>query len=184
MGPRFFIALLSAFVVTAVLLGGAGYAVTRVAVPVPHDIFRAPAFEFALAPGWWCELDGNEYICSPPGKPPHPAMVVMAMKERNKDDNLAVYETYLRQPQQAGNRDKPSDRKSVLKSLKREIIGRREWVTALHSGSEIEGYDTYYLATATSYAGIVVTMSVHKDYTQDYVRQLNEMMKTLNVYQR
>jgi len=26
-------------------------------VPAMRDVFRTAAFEFDLAPGWWCELD-------------------------------------------------------------------------------------------------------------------------------
>jgi hypothetical protein len=64
MGTRFLTTLLIAFLVTAVVLGGAGYTVTRIAVPTPRDVFRALAFEFDLAPGWWCELDETEYVCN------------------------------------------------------------------------------------------------------------------------
>ena len=80
-GARFLIALLTAFSATVVVLGGAGYAVSRVAVSPMPDVFRTAAFELELAPGWWCELDGSEYVCSPPGKPPHAAIAVIAMKE-------------------------------------------------------------------------------------------------------
>src|SRR4051812_23549286 len=80
---RFLIAFLTSFVATVAVLAGAGYLVTRVAVPPPRELFRTGAFEFELAPGWWCELDGTEYVCTPPGKPPHLAIAVIAMKERN-----------------------------------------------------------------------------------------------------
>lgn len=183
MGPRFFIALVSAFAVTAVLLGGAGYTATRLMVPAPRDMFRAVAFEFELANGWWCELDGSEYVCSPPEKAPRSAIAIIAMKERNKDDSLDAYENHLRKPQ-AIDRDNPESPKSLVRFVRREAIGKRDWVTALHSGSELANFDTYYLATVTSHLGILVTMSVHKDRTQVYIGQLNQMMRTLNVYQR
>src|SRR4051812_49096404 len=92
---RFLTAFLTCFVATVAILGGAGYLVTRVAVPPPRELFRTGAFEFELAPGWWCELDGTEYVCTPPSKPPHPAIAIIAMKERNGQDNLAAYEKHL-----------------------------------------------------------------------------------------
>jgi hypothetical protein len=55
---------------------------------------------------------------------------------------------------------------------------------ALHSGSEIPHFDTYYLGTTTSLLGILVTMSVHKGHSAKYIGQMNEMMRTLTVYQR
>jgi hypothetical protein len=34
--------------------------------------------------------------------------------------------------------------------------GAHEWVEALHSGSELTSYDTFYIATNTSYLGVLV----------------------------
>ena len=59
-----------------------------------------------------------------------------------------------------------------------------EWVEALHSGSEIPNYDTYYFATNTSYLGILVTLSVNRNFSLQYVNRFREMIKTLHVYQR
>jgi hypothetical protein len=183
-GARFLTALLIAFVGTVTILGGAGYLVTRVAVSPPRELFRAAAFEFELAPGWWCELDGTEYVCTPPGKPPHAAIAIIAMKERNDQDNLAAYEKHLRQPQRSVDRSNEAVPRSDIRFVQRRIIGAHEWVEALHSGSEIANYDTYYLAATTSYLGILVTMSVHKDHANRFIAQLNDMIKTLTLYQR
>jgi len=61
MGARFFTAQLIVFSLTVAVLGCGGYAVTCIAVPPPRELFGAAAFDFELAPGWWCELDGAEY---------------------------------------------------------------------------------------------------------------------------
>lgn len=45
-------------------------------------------------------------------------------------------------------------------------------------------FQSAYLATNTSYLGIVVTMSVEKNEADKYITQLNDMMRTLRVYQR
>jgi hypothetical protein len=182
-GVRFLLALMIAFLVTLVVLGGAGYAVTRIAVAPARDIFRAAAFEFELASGWWCELDGSEYVCSPAGKPPYSAIAVIAMKERNEKDNLKAYEDHLRQLQQSGGSN-GEGKLPEAGSLKRRTIGSQEWVEAGLSGSELPNFETYYLGTNTAYLGILVTLSVHKDYSRRYIAQLNQMIQTLNVYQR
>jgi hypothetical protein len=180
---RFLTTVVAVFIATVVLLGGAGYVVTRVAVPPARDMFRNAAFEFELAPGWSCELEETEFVCRP-GKPPHPAIVIMAMKERNDKDTLAAYEEHLRQPKRAVG-DKGEDGKlSEVRFVKRRTLGSREWVESLHAGSEIANYDTYYLATTTSYIGILVTMSVHRNQSDRYIAQLNDMMGSLSVYQR
>jgi hypothetical protein len=184
MGRRFFTALAIVFLATAAILGGAGYAVTRLVVPPPRELFRGGFFDFELSPGWWCELDGTEYVCSPPGKPPRAAIVIMAMKERSDKDNLAAYQQHLEQPQPAGAAEKTTGEMSQVRFVRRRVLAGHEWVEALHSGSEIKNYDTYYLGTNTSHLGILVTMSVHKDYAGQYTAQLRDMMGTLNIYQK
>ena len=62
---HFLTAALTAFLATVVVLGGGGYLASQLMVPPMRDVFRTAAFEFDLAPGWWCELDGSEYVCSP-----------------------------------------------------------------------------------------------------------------------
>ena len=73
---------------------------------------------------------------------------------------------------------------SEVRYVKRRMLGAHEWVEALHLGAEVQNFETYYLATATSHLGILVTMSVHKDHSAAYIQQMNDMMSTLNIYQR
>ena len=75
-------------------------------------------------------------------------------------------------------------RVSEIRYVRRRMIANHEWVEALHAGSEVPNYDTYYLATITSDLGVLVTMSVHKDHSDKYIGQLNDMIATLNIYQR
>lgn len=182
MSLHFITSFAASFLLTLALLGGGGYAVTRAALTPPRDVFRTGYFEFQLAPGWWCELDGTEYVCTPPGKPPHEAIAVIAMKERNNQDTLDAYEAHLRQPQKTGGAESAS--LSVVKKLERRVIGEHLWVEALHSGSEITNFDTYYLGTTTSGLGILVTLSVRSDKAGQYIGLINEMAGTLQVYQR
>jgi hypothetical protein len=177
--PRFLGSALATFLAVVVILAGAGYAAIEMTVRQPRDPFRAGSFEFDLAPGWWCELDGTEYVCIPPVKAPYPAIAIIAIKERNKDDNLQTYEDHLKQSQHLTDGST-----SAVLNVGRVKLGHAEWVESLHRGSEVPNFDTYYLATNNSYLGILVTMSVHKDYEKIYVRQLDEMMSTLNLYQR
>ena len=186
MGTRFVMALLAAFALTLGALGGAGFAISRIAVSPPRDVFRAGIFQLELAKGWWCELDGTEYVCTPPGKPPHPAIAVIAMKERNNKDTLDAYEEHLRQPQPAATRDGETARAGALSEIRfvrRRAIGSHSWVEALHSGSEVPNFDTYYLGTTTAMIGILVTLSVHKDHSAEYIDRLNQMIETLEIYQ-
>jgi hypothetical protein len=164
MGSRFLVSLLGTFLATLVILIGGGYAITQMTVRQPRDPFRTGSFEFDLAPGWWCELEDSEYVCTPPGQPPHPAIAVIAVKERSRGENLQAYEEHLKQPQKVSDRAGGTVL-SEVSYVKRSRLGQVEWVEALQLGSEVPNYDTYYLAAT-------------------YVRQLTDMMRTLNVYQR
>jgi hypothetical protein len=177
------IAAFGAFMATVAILAGAGYAISEIAVRQPRDPFRTGSFEFDLAPGWWCGREGAEYVCDPPGKPPFPAIAVIAIKERNRDDNLKAYEDHLRQPQPLANKTGNATL-STVSYVKRVKLGHADWIEALHLGSEVPNYNTYYLATVTSHLGILVTMSVHRDQQRKYVDQLNDMMNSLNLYQK
>jgi hypothetical protein len=181
---RFLTAALTAFLATVVVLGGGGYLASQLMVPPMRDVFRTAAFEFDLATGWWCELDGSEYVCSPPGKPPYAAIAILAMKERNDQDNLKAYEGHLKQPRPIDNGTGGERRFSEVREVKRSVIGAHEWVEAMHSGSEIPNYDRYYFATVTSELGILVTLSANRNVSGQYVDRFREMIKTLHVYQR
>jgi hypothetical protein len=193
-GRLFLTTAMAAFMATVAILAGAGYAIveitqsagraiTHTPTDQPRDLFRTGSFEFNLASGWWCELEGSEYVCDPPGKPPYAAIAIIAIKERGADDNLNAYENHLQQPRRLDGKA-GSDAMSVVSWIKRVKLGNEEWVEALHLGSEVPNYDTYYLATTTSHLGILVTMSVHRDRRGVYVGQLTQMMSSLNVYQK
>lgn len=202
MSLRFFSIFTAAFLVTAGILGGAGYAVSRWSVAPPRDVFRTGYFEFELSPGWWCELDGTEYVCTPPGKAPHSAIAIIALKERNNEDTLDAYEDHLRKQQAtlAATPEfrmlgtvkigQPTAASPVVESaadinyVRRRKLGDHTWIEALQLGSEIANFETYYLGTTTSGLGILVTLSVHKNQAAKYIGELDVMIASLQIYQR
>jgi hypothetical protein len=181
---RFFAASLLTLLTTVALLGGAGYTISRLTVAAPRDVYRGPNFEFDLANGWFCEREGTETICRPEGSNRKRAIVIMTAKERNQSDNLAAYEAHLRQPQPLSGPNSETPTPSQVKFVRRRQLGGHEWVEGLHFGSEVPNYDTYYLATATTGIGILVTLSVHRSASEQMIGDLNVMMTTLQVYER
>lgn len=184
MGSRFIASMLGAFLAALGVLGGVGYAASIFWVAPPRELYRNPAFEFDLAPGWWCDRDGTEDVCHPAGTKPFPAIGVIAIKRRNEQDNLAAYEDHLKKPQRVGDRSAASGPMSEVRFVSRRILGGREWVESLHIGSEVANFHTYYLATATTHLGVLVTLSVHKDHEARYIKEFTEMMTSLKTYQR
>ncbi len=184
MGSRFAAWLLASFFAALAALGGIGAGVSMLWVNPPRELYRSPAIEFDLAPGWWCERDGTEDICRPEGQPPHSAIAIIALKERGAHDNLRAYEEHLEKPQRTGDRSAAEGPVSVVRYVRRRTLGERDWIESLHIGSEIANYHTYYLATTTSHIGILVTLSVRQDQEAHYIAQFTEMMSTLKTYQR
>jgi hypothetical protein len=184
MGSRFLVSLIGAFLATLALLGGIGFAASKLWVTAPRELYRNAAIEFDLAPGWFCEKDGRGDVCHPAGTKPFPAIAVMAVKLRNNQDNLEAYEAHLKNPQRVGDRNAAEGPISEVRFVRRRTLGSREWVESLHLGSEIASFHTYYLATATSHVGILVTLSVHKDYEAQFVKEFSEMMASLKTFQR
>ncbi len=182
MGSRFITSFLVSLLLVIALAGGAGYAITVLVVPEPRERYRLGQFDFELAPGWTCDLDGTEHVCQAAGDRKKGAIAVIAVKPRNDQDTLEVYEAHLKNPQQVSFQGEAWV--SEMKFVKRRLIGGREWVTSLHVGSEIKNFETYYLGTVTSHFGMLVTMSAHKDRSAEYAKDFEEMMATLNVYQR
>jgi hypothetical protein len=169
-------------VIALAILAGAGDAVTNMVVSTPRDSFRTMSFEFDLAPGWWCASVGGEYICAPQGPFPRAAIAMIAIKNRGDQDSLRAYEEDLSHPRTPTGDAERVGELARVQYVKRRILGSAEWVEALHTGSEVSNYDTYYLETVTSTAGIVVIMSVHKHHEPTYIKQLSKMMSTLNVH--
>jgi hypothetical protein len=105
------------------------------------------------------------------------------MKFRNEHDNLTDYAAHLRQPQPTKSADgKPA--LSKVEYVKTRMIQGHPWVDGLHFGSERPNYWTHYLATSTSHLGVLVTFSVHRAHYEEYNHQFDEMIDSLNIYQR
>lgn len=183
MPVRFVLWLVGSAALTIGALAAAGWIVAGTMTEAPREKFMTGAFEFDLAPGWSCELDGTEYVCHE-GSAKRKAVAVMAMKRRNAQDSLEAYQKHLEQPQKTAAPAGGTAGLSEIRYVRRRTLGGKEWVESLHLGSEITGYLTYYLGTTTSSIGILVTLSVHKDHADAYVRELNEMMATLIVHER
>jgi hypothetical protein len=59
-----------------------------------------------------------------------------------------------------------------------------EWLKVLHSGSELPSYDVHYHLRILR-VSVSVTLSVHKDYSRQFVARLMNMVKVgafINVY--
>jgi hypothetical protein len=128
-------------------------------------------FEFVLTPGWSCDLENTEHVCTK-GKPPNDAIAIIALKRRGPDDNLT-----LRDP----NWGLPGLR---ILSVERRSLAGSEWIDGVRDSSEIRNYTTIYLATATSQVGVLATFSFHGNHEQAVRQDMDKMISTLEIHQQ
>jgi hypothetical protein len=167
---------------TLAVVGGLGWLVSRTLVTPPPQHLMTAAFQMDLPPGWRCDLEGSEWVCTP-GPPPTSSVAIIAMKYRNNEDSLGAYAEHLRAPQPATRKD-GSTEMSKVEYVKQSRVGGYDWVDALHLGSELKGYYTHYLATVTSHVGILVTFSAYEKDFARYDPELKQMIGSLLVYQQ
>ena len=101
MRASFFIAASAAFVVTLAalapfILAAAGLLPTKLAA-ARSPRFITDTFEFVLTPGWSCDLEDTEHVCTK-GKPPNDAIAIIALKRRGPRERINAYENHLRDP--------------------------------------------------------------------------------------
>lgn len=139
--------------------------------------FSNSYLEFLLPAFWFCELDETDYICQHrlPDGVPTDAIIILTAKIANVDDGLAPYIRHLSQDLSE------SESHSLLKSPTTIQIQQQFWVSALHSGSELPGYQTRYLATVVNGLAILATFTAHQKSYTDHEDSFMQAIYSLNV---
>ncbi|EQC50546.1 hypothetical protein [Bacteriovorax sp. DB6_IX] len=144
--------------------------------------FTSNFTEFELPSGWKCDLEGSEWVCQSENKKRQKeAIIILAAKRRGKQDKLALYQAYLKQPKSfriPGGKTQVSDPKNITARK----IGDTKWVDALHLASEVPGFYTRYLAAVKGELGVAVTFSVAKDHYNDYKPIFDKIIETLKMF--
>lgn len=164
---------------TCCALAFVGALVGYLTVSPEPEHFATSVFSFEIPPGWTCHREVTETICKI-GAPPSDAIVIMAMKSRNKEDTLAAYEAHLRGP--LPRADGRGD--AHLISLRRISLGGMHWIEGRYEGSEVPNWETTYLAANTAEVGILITFSVHTNFRAQRAADLEKMARTIMVNQR
>lgn len=140
--------------------------------------------EFELPPKWSCALEGAEWVCqSSDKKKKRDAIIILAAKLRGEQDSLDQYQTYLKKPKKYKN-IKGHPVQSEPKYAKISKINNHAWVDSLHLESEIPGFYTRYIATVKKDIGVLVTYSIHKKKYSQYLKDFENLVKTLKVFRK
>jgi len=165
------------------------YALFALALLLPLNSFAktfANQFiEFQLPDKWECQLDGTEWVCqSTDEQKKRDAIIVLAAKIKKAGmDELTVYKAHLEKAQtyQSLSGESITSEPRYVKEL--EIQGK-QWIDSLHLQSEIPDFYTRYLATVEADLGILVTFSVRKDKYEEYMPDIENMVKSLRAFRK
>ncbi len=140
--------------------------------------------EFEYPPQWNCNLEGAEWVCqSSDAAKKKDAIVILAAKLRGDQDSLDQYLTHLKQAKTYQGLNGKSV-KSEPKYAKTININDHAWVDSLHLESELPGFYTRYIATVKKDIGVLVTFSVNKAKYQNYLQDMDNLVKTLKVFRK
>lgn len=140
--------------------------------------------EFELPPQWQCNLEGAEWVCqSLNEQKKREAIIVLAAKLKGDQDSIDQYLSYLQAPKNYTNlQGRPVT--SQPKYAKSVSVNGQPWVDSLHMESEIPEFYTRYLATVKQDIGVLVTYSIHKSRYQEYLNDMENLVKTLKVFRK
>ena len=147
--------------------------------------FANQFIEFQLPDKWECQLDGTEWVCqSTDEQKKRDAIIVLAAKIKKPGmDDLPVYKAHLEKPQQYQSLSGEAIT-SEPKYVKDLDISGHPWIDSLHLQSEIPDFYTRYLATVEADLGILVTFSVRKDKYDEYLPDIDAMVKSMRAFRK
>lgn len=148
----------------------------------PAKTFSNDYIEFELPLGWECRPDQSEWICqSQNEKRQKEAIIILAAKNRSKEDSIAQYKAYLRKRK---SYLLPNKRTQISepKFVKVRLINGHQWVDALHLASEVPGFYTRYMATAKRDIGSAVTFTVHQRLYNQYREIFESVMRSMKLF--
>lgn len=126
-------------------------------------------------------MDGTEYVCRPSTDlKKSDAIIIIAAKIPDKDDNLKAYYTYLKEPKKVSD-PKGQTFTSKVNLIKYKEIAQTQWVDAIHISSELKNFYTRYLATVKNGVAILVTYSVSRSRHKLFAAELNKMVSSIKV---
>lgn len=154
---------------------------------VPFGVAEGKSFtteyiEFQLPPGWECSLEGTEWVCQSQNKQrKREAIIIMAAKERGKQDGIEQYHAYLKEKKQYVLPNRKTQ-VSEPKYTKKTKVNEHPWVDSLHLASEVPGFYTRYMATTKGDLGIAVTFSVSKEHYDSYLQVFQKVIESMRVF--
>jgi hypothetical protein len=148
----------------AIAFTAAGYLLALASFPDPWQRFFNSYMSFYLPQGWECVPAGTEFVCrSNESDVARRSLFVMTAKFIGPDDNYSYYERYLREPRAPGVESDSSAPKSIVEAVEYRSISGQKWLVAVHRGSLLENYRTYYYVTLHKNLAVLITYSHHID---------------------
>lgn len=144
--------------------------------PAEAKRFENSYIAFDLPDDWTCTLEDTEWVCKPPANASGQIsmIVILTAKFVGPQDTP---QSYLRHIEGLGGQagvvvDRPA---------RETLIGQVIWLDALLSNTEIEGYQTRYLARTEGKIGVLVTFSAHHSVASGAQAISDEVARSVEV---
>lgn len=146
--------------------------------PVSAEVFESRFLRFSLPEGWKCDQEGTEFVCEPVHPKGHKVsmIIILAAKYQGDFDTLPNYMEYLRK-----NKSVTGGSSLTVEPKIDDDIGGLSWVEATHYESELKGFYTTYLATATQGLAVLVTFSASKDNYPQFRDMIRPCIQSLEI---
>lgn len=139
-----------------------------------------PLVDLQLNRDWRCAQEGSDTICKPVSAQSElEKVIIWSAKEKSDQDTLAAYRTHLGSVMKRKFHFKQIASTPV--SAQTITLNGREWVDAVQLNSEIPGYNTRYLATATDKLAILITFSARTRNFEDFQKEIQPLIEQLKL---
>jgi hypothetical protein len=155
-------------------LAGIGYALAAMFAPAPWKLFINTYVSFFLPDNWICEAEGTEFVCrSSSVEEAKRSIFVLTAKYLGPNDNFEYYDKYLRAPKTPAAGNSSAGVPSTLESISYREIEGHVWLVAVHDGSLIPSYRSYYYVTIYKNISVLITYSHHLEAAR-YLSNIGE----------
>lgn len=145
-------------------------------------LFETSYLQIGIPDSWSCEKIGADWACRPTdNKTVHTASLIFTAKGAAPEDTLSALDNQLRAPRTISGASGRSTVTSQLRWTQKVTLNGYDWIEALHANREIEGFNTYYLATVTPQLTILLNFTFQQNLAKDFEPVLQELRKSIGL---
>lgn len=159
-------------------------ALLALALPVAGaaKMFETSYLQIGIPDSWSCERIETAWACKPTdNRTIHTASLVFTAKGAAPEDSLTAIESHLKSTRTITGANGRSTVTSQLRWARKITLNGYEWVEALHSNREVEGFHSYYLSTVTPQLTILIHFLFQQSLSAIHEPVLQELRRSVGL---